>query len=494
MPWLCVRSIFFERLTVLDHLRCTAAVRLPTSWSHAHKAAELDRIVRLLRLESALHTIVGSDTRRGLSGGELKRLNIATELLGRPRLLFMDEPFTGLDSSLAIAVLAALREVALVERVAIILTVHQPSSAMWQAFDNLMLIAPGGRVAYHGSRDEAVSHFAQLGLPLPELWSPADHFIEMVSGDSDENKGRRKKLTDVWAARPPLAPPVESVLPPARPLAPLRIAVPALLSRQILQVRRVYLKPLEWVLVCLLAAVFGMLWWQIGVHRDEPARQTDYVSLVFFFIAQWSWAPLFQVIGNFPDERDVLTRERAAEAYTVTSWYIAKIAAELPLSWLLPAGFFVVIYPLAGMPLAVAPTLFGIVLLNVEVAASLGSMMGAIFFDRDAATTVSIIYMCFVMCSGGFFINLHDQPVWLGYLRYTSFWYYQMGLFMTYALPTDEDRHAYAANHTLDRYSFSKWAWEGHPERDVGVLLGFALTHRLIAFFVLKYSKQLRFS
>ena len=54
--------------------------------------------------------------------------------------------------------------------------------------------------------------------------------------------------------------------------------------------------------------------------------------------------------------------------------------------------------------------------------------------------------------------------------------------------------HAYAANHTLDRYSFSKWAWEGHPERDVGVLLGFALTHRLIAFFVLKYSKQLRFS
>ena len=96
------------------------------------------------------------------------------------------------------------------------------------------------------------------------------------------------------------------------------------------QVIRVYLRPIEWLLVGLLAAVFGMLWWQIGIHRDEPKRQADYVSLIFFFVAQWSWAPLFQVIGNFPSERDVLTRERASESYSVTSWYLSKLCAELP--------------------------------------------------------------------------------------------------------------------------------------------------------------------
>ena len=40
-----------------------------------------------------------------------------------------------------------------------------------------------------------------------------------------------------------------------------------------------------------------------------------------------------------------------------------------------------------------------------------------------------------------------------------------MGLFSAYALPTAADRAAFAANHTLDRYSFSPWSWGGHAER-----------------------------
>ena len=62
-----------------------------------------------------------------------------------------------------------------------------------------------------------------------------------------------------------------------------------------------------------------------------------------------------QVLGNFPDERDVLTRERASDAYAISSWYLAKLLAELPLSWPLPAGFFALAYPLGDLPLASAP-------------------------------------------------------------------------------------------------------------------------------------------
>ena len=154
------KDIFFEKLTVYDHLLCTAMLRLPPSWSRAEKMAELDRIVTLLRLQGCLHTTVGSGTVRGLSGGESKRLNIATELLSRPRLVFLDEPLTGravqdssasagshpradpslagshprgptaaasrrrLDSTLAMTVLDALREIATSTSATIVLTVQ----------------------------------------------------------------------------------------------------------------------------------------------------------------------------------------------------------------------------------------------------------------------------------------------------------------------------------------------------------------------------------
>ena len=98
------------------------------------------------------------------------------------------------------------------------------------------------------------------------------------------------------------------------------------------------------------------------------------------------------------------------------------------------------------------------------------------------------------VCAGGYFINLANVAPWIGSLRYISYWYYTLALFVANALPTDEDRAAFDESHTLDRYSFSKWSFEGHQEWDVLVLVGFGLVHRVLGYLALCASKKLRFS
>ena len=104
-------------------------------------------------------------------------------------------------------------------------------------------------------------------------------------------------------------------------------------------------------------------------------------------------------------------------------------------------------------------------------------------------------------------MNLNNLPPWLGWVRFTSFWYYSMGLVVAAALPTAADRDAFtmpingsgtscgtAGSSTLDNYSFSKSAWDGHWELEVSVLAALAVTQRLLTLVVLRTSKALQFS
>eukprot|EP00581_Thalassiosira_minuscula_P003142 CAMPEP_0183747120 /NCGR_PEP_ID=MMETSP0737-20130205/67088_1 /TAXON_ID=385413 /ORGANISM="Thalassiosira miniscula, Strain CCMP1093" /LENGTH=829 /DNA_ID=CAMNT_0025982829 /DNA_START=908 /DNA_END=3398 /DNA_ORIENTATION=- len=70
-------DLFFDHLTVRDQLTYTAFLRLPSDWPKARKVAEVDRIIAQLRLTKCAETPIFM-----ISGGEKKRVNIGTELLG----------------------------------------------------------------------------------------------------------------------------------------------------------------------------------------------------------------------------------------------------------------------------------------------------------------------------------------------------------------------------------------------------------------------------
>ena len=98
--------------TVRETLLFAARLRLPKDVPLAEKEALVEKLIRKLSLVKAADTIVGSSSKRGISGGERKRLAIGCELLGDPNLLFLDEPTSGLDAYQAQQVVMALKTLA----------------------------------------------------------------------------------------------------------------------------------------------------------------------------------------------------------------------------------------------------------------------------------------------------------------------------------------------------------------------------------------------
>jgi len=121
-------------------------------------------------------------TKRGLSGGEKKRVNIGLELMARPALLFLDEPTSGLDAASSLLVVNGLKTLTVTQGVTICSVIHQPRKFIFEAFDNLVLLTSGGKMVYHGKTMNVNDYFSNLGYVLPLGENVADWAIDIATG------------------------------------------------------------------------------------------------------------------------------------------------------------------------------------------------------------------------------------------------------------------------------------------------------------------------
>ena len=88
-------DIISGALTVKENLMFSANVRLSTKLTPGEKNDIVNQVITQLGLEKCANTMVGTEFKRGISGGERKRTNIGMELVLSPVVLFLDEPTTG---------------------------------------------------------------------------------------------------------------------------------------------------------------------------------------------------------------------------------------------------------------------------------------------------------------------------------------------------------------------------------------------------------------
>ncbi|KOU18643.1 FHA domain-containing protein [Streptomyces sp. WM6368] len=203
-------DILHTQLTVRRALTYAAELRFPQDTAPAERQARVDEVIGELGLEQRADQPIHS-----LSGGQRKRVSVALELLTKPSLLFLDEPTSGLDPGMDRSVMNMLRGLADDGRTVIVVT-H--SVLNLEGCDRLLVLAPGGRIAYYGPPAEALGFFGFE--QWPEAFEAFENDRERDWAGEYRDSPLHRRNVDVTAGRLPLAAQAERAagVPPQPPV------------------------------------------------------------------------------------------------------------------------------------------------------------------------------------------------------------------------------------------------------------------------------------
>ena len=459
-------------LTVRECILYSALLRLPWHWS---KQAKLERVTKVIYELGLAHVknskVGGSASIRGVSGGERRRVSVGMELVTNPKILFLDEPTSGLDSFTAASIMKTLTKLARNGRM-VFVTIHQPSETIFKKLDKVLLLAKG-RLIFLGQPKEVAPTFAACGYLCPETDNIADYILEVVSepkacdrlvarrlngpGPAGADGSALSAFGRAASAKPAardleggldghlsresfdepelemsptgqnlmnLTPSTRFNLVEADTHQPLDKELLILFWRTLLNIGR---HPALLALHCGVSMALGLATGLLfrGVP-DTLAGMQNRAGSLFFTLTFFAFGSMTS-IDIFMAERQVFSREQRGGYYRVGTYFISKILLDGALLRVLPAVLYGLIsYWLIGMgdrPAQIA--IFFLTLCLFNLAAGALSMVIAICSpSAGVANLITIVVLLISLLFGGFLANIDTVPVWLGWIRFLSIFYY----------------------------------------------------------------------
>ncbi|EHK22118.1 uncharacterized protein TRIVIDRAFT_151139 [Trichoderma virens Gv29-8] len=501
---------FIGSLNIKETLNFSS--RLATSSIPAHERLKrIDALISDFGLSEQAGTIVGTPIRKGISGGQKRRLGVASQLITSPKILFLDEPTSGLDSAASWEVVKYLSVIAHRHHLIIICSIHQPSTATFNLFDRLMLLS-GGQMYYFGTVIDSLLYFESMGLSIPTHVNPAEFLIDALNVDFARDKAlanrRIHELQSGW-----------TMSQQADEMSHLRLATeqqqsggmeisldehPNLLSIIITLLHRSFIKSYRDVVVygirvvmyTGLAIMMGTVW--VRLSPDQVSIQ-PFINAIFFGSAFMSFMAVAYVPAFIEDTQQYIKEHRNG-LYGPAALIISNFLIGLPYLFFISIIFSVISYWLINFqPTAQAFFIWVMWLfLDLICAESLVVFMTCLF----PSFVVSLALVAFAnglwMCVGGFMV----PPTVLNpfYTYVFHYWDYQKYVFQgmmvnefghrVYSCGKDclcmyqsdlADRCQIAGQAVLDQFGYND-----HIAMNVGIMISIIAGYRLASWLVLR--------
>ena len=365
-------EVVHANLTVVEALDYAARLRLPHDTSDAEYDATVDRALEELELVEHSDTRIGS-----LSGGQRKRVGLASELLSRPSLLFLDEPTTGLDPGLESRMMGLLRSLADDSRAVVVVTHATKSLDLCR---RIIVMGRGGRLCFDGSPDDAMRFF--------DADSYDEIYAQLDRRPAEEWQRKREQEG------------AQAVVPED----PQRLAAPdpaaskhrrGSLWRQAIVLTKRYVKLFQRDrrnLIILLAQVPLLALAIVGLYKvDVFAAATDAgnaVTVLFLVVTMTIWFGSIDGAREIIKEKSVYVREAAVGVRT-GAYLLSKAAVLFALATvqtLVLAAVVFFFHRLHEGPGTYA-TIVGLLILTCFASVAMGLLMSAAVRTQDQATS-----------------------------------------------------------------------------------------------------------
>ncbi|KAF8913442.1 hypothetical protein CPB85DRAFT_1375640 [Mucidula mucida] len=403
-----------------------------TSIPEAEKISKVEHIMERLGIAALRNSRIGEGKARGISGGEMRRVSIGLELIASPDVLILDEPTSGLDSVSASRVGNLLHDIAHDPEnpTAVIASIHQPSSHLYQTFDQILVLAHGNAIYTGPGGFAPVEHFNALGA-VPAFpgqgYNVADYLLDVASDppfvllqSKDElkipDKLESRSLDVSDSALEQGKTPTTRVQSGCA--TTFLTQLQCLSGREWKILKRDKTLFLTHIIISSILGVFcGGLYYQTDL---TIAGFQSRVGCLFFLGALIAFSSL-SALYNIVEIRPLFLRERSSSYYSPTTWLLSRFLFDVvPLRIIPTIIVSTITYWMAGLSHEAANFFkFLLILVLYTLALTLFNfLLGALFQNGGVAILLSALTALYQMTFAGFFVHLDAIPPVLRWLQW----------------------------------------------------------------------------